>query len=262
MASTSKTSVFNLFFLLFPCLFFFFFFFFFFIQYPDPVAGDFLVTPYIPIENIAINCGSLIDSLASNGRPWSADNSSKFSVIHSQTKQPVFLSASTGHEPYLTSRVSYSEFTYLIPLSVGPKFIRFHFYLRSYPGFDLSKAFFTVKAGQFTLLRNFSALLHAQEQQTLVKEFRCVCFDQMGRINLPSFLKFGEVAISCLASEGMKRPAMSEVVYALELALKLQGSEVNGDDENHANDSSAVDYHVLYTSGSGSMNVGRWNKMF
>ncbi|KAL4377749.1 hypothetical protein GQ457_02G005820 [Hibiscus cannabinus] len=78
-----------------------------------------------------------------------------------------------------------------------------------------------------------------------------------GKINLPSFSKFGEVAISCLASEGMKRPAMSEVVYALELALKLQGSEGNGDDDNHANDSSAVDYHVLYTSGSGSINVGR-----
>ncbi|GMI69078.1 hypothetical protein HRI_000577100 [Hibiscus trionum] len=78
-----------------------------------------------------------------------------------------------------------------------------------------------------------------------------------GKINLPSFLKFGEVAISCLTSEGIKRPAMSEVVSALELALKLQGSEVNGDDESPANDSSAVDCHVLYTSGSGSINVGR-----
>ncbi|KAH1129342.1 hypothetical protein J1N35_000720 [Gossypium stocksii] len=36
-----------------------------------------------------------------------------------------------------------------------------------------------------------------------------------GRIKLPSLLKFGEVAVSCLALEGMKRPTMSEVVYGL-----------------------------------------------
>ncbi|KAH1129474.1 hypothetical protein J1N35_000852 [Gossypium stocksii] len=78
-----------------------------------------------------------------------------------------------------------------------------------------------------------------------------------GQIKLPSLLKFGEVTISCLASEGMKRPAMSEVVYGLELALQMQGSEINGNDENHANDSSSIDYHVLFTSGSGSMRVGR-----
>ncbi|GMI69079.1 FERONIA [Hibiscus trionum] len=77
------------------------------------------------------------------------------------------------------------------------------------------------------------------------------------KISFPSLIKFGEVAVSCLASEGMKRPAMSEVVHALELAMKLQGSEVNGNDEDHSNDSSAVDYHVLFASGSGSMRVGR-----
>ncbi|KAE8703896.1 hypothetical protein F3Y22_tig00110462pilonHSYRG00297 [Hibiscus syriacus] len=78
-----------------------------------------------------------------------------------------------------------------------------------------------------------------------------------GKISLPSLLKLGEVAISCLASEGMKRPTMSEVLYGLELALQLQGSEMNGNDEHDANNSSNVDYHVLYTSGSGSMRVGR-----
>ncbi|MBA0875590.1 hypothetical protein Goshw_017046, partial [Gossypium schwendimanii] len=34
-----------------------------------------------------------------------------------------------------------------------------------------------------------------------------------------------------------------------QLTLKLQGSEMNGNDENHANDSSTVDYHVLFSSG-------------
>ncbi|XP_022754112.1 receptor-like protein kinase FERONIA [Durio zibethinus] len=78
-----------------------------------------------------------------------------------------------------------------------------------------------------------------------------------GKISLPSLLKFGEVATSCLASEGIKRPVMSEVVCGLELAMQLQESGINGNDENHVNDSTAIDYHVLFTSGSGSLNVGR-----
>ncbi|XVF71144.1 hypothetical protein PTKIN_Ptkin12aG0012500 [Pterospermum kingtungense] len=78
-----------------------------------------------------------------------------------------------------------------------------------------------------------------------------------GKISPPSLLKFSEVAISCLAYEGNKRPVMSEVVHGLELALRLQGSEVNGNGENIENDSTVIDYHVLFTSGSGSMNVGR-----
>ncbi|XVF71234.1 hypothetical protein PTKIN_Ptkin12aG0019900 [Pterospermum kingtungense] len=78
-----------------------------------------------------------------------------------------------------------------------------------------------------------------------------------GKISPPSLLKFGEVAISCLASEGNRRPAMSEVVCGLELALQLQDSEVDGNDENQVNDSTLIDYHVLYSSGSGSMKVGR-----
>ncbi|KAA3459156.1 receptor-like protein kinase FERONIA [Gossypium australe] len=130
-----------------------------------------VVPPYIPVENITINCGSFSHSLASDGRLWSAENNSRFPVLHSGNKQSLFLSASTGYEPYITSRLSYSEFTYMIPLTAGPKFIRLHFHLHSYPGFNLSKAFFTVKAGRFTLLRNFSALFHAQGKETLVKEF-------------------------------------------------------------------------------------------
>ncbi|KAK8517801.1 hypothetical protein V6N12_016641 [Hibiscus sabdariffa] len=106
------------------------------------------------------------------------------------------------------------------------------------------------------------------QKQTSLAEWAQHCYnngslDQIidpylqGKIRLPSLLKFGEVAMSCLAWEGTKRPTMSEVVTGLELALHLQGSELNGNDENHANNSSNIDYHVLYTSGSGSMRVGR-----
>ncbi|XP_021297651.1 receptor-like protein kinase FERONIA [Herrania umbratica] len=78
-----------------------------------------------------------------------------------------------------------------------------------------------------------------------------------GKINPASLEKFAEVAINCLASEGIKRPAMSEVVCGLELALELQEREMNANAENHLNDSTVIDYHVLFTSGSGSMNTGR-----
>ncbi|PPD95246.1 hypothetical protein GOBAR_DD07718 [Gossypium barbadense] len=48
-----------------------------------------------------------------------------------------------------------------------------------------------------------------------------------------------------------------QVVYGLKLALQLQESEINRNDANHANDSSSIDYHVLFTSDSGSIRVGR-----
>ena len=59
--------------------------------------------------------------------------------------------------PYTTARVSYSQFTYVFPVTVGPKFGRLHFNSVIYSGFEGSKAFFTVIAGSFTLLRNFAA---------------------------------------------------------------------------------------------------------
>ena len=61
--------------------------------------------------------------------------------------------------PYKTARISRSQFTYTFQVSPGLKFIRLHFYPTSYRGFKRSKAFFTVKAGPYTLLSNFSAAL-------------------------------------------------------------------------------------------------------
>ncbi|XVE72352.1 hypothetical protein DITRI_Ditri11bG0032500 [Diplodiscus trichospermus] len=146
------------------------------------IAGE-AVPPYIPNEIITIDCGSSSVTLALDDRRWIGDNDSKFIVIDSQSKRSLFLSASTGDVPYITSRLSYSQFTYMIPVASGQKFIRLHFHLNSYPGFDLSKAFFSVKAGPFTLLRNFSALLHAQGKDTLVKEF-CVRVEDGQNLNI------------------------------------------------------------------------------
>ncbi|KAL3523598.1 hypothetical protein ACH5RR_016432 [Cinchona calisaya] len=64
--------------------------------------------------------------------------------------------------PYKTSRISSTGFGYKFEVNPGQKFIRLHFYPASYRGFENSVDFFTVKAGPFTLLGNFSASLTAE----------------------------------------------------------------------------------------------------
>ncbi|TYG62351.1 hypothetical protein ES288_D07G222900v1 [Gossypium darwinii] len=171
----------------FPCLFFFFFF---SSQYiVVPVTADFNVTPYHPIENIAIDCGSNSTNASSpDSRSWVGDGNGKFSPIEPQNNKykSSARKSSVNNVPYSTARLSYSQFTYSIPLTPGPKFIRLHFYPTSYPDFDepSKKAFFSVEGGGFTLLRNFSASLHAvPEVPLIIKEF-CINVDEAQRLNL------------------------------------------------------------------------------
>ncbi|TYG87691.1 hypothetical protein ES288_A13G236000v1 [Gossypium darwinii] len=167
---------------------------FFFIQYlAVPVTAEFNVTPYNPIENFAINCGSSMGGKSWDDRPWVGDGNGKFSLIEQQnnnnkpsvSKAASQLSSSVDTFPYSTARLSYSQFTYSIPLTDGQKFIRLHFYPTSYPDFGdpSKKAFFSVKAGDFTLLSNFSASLHAHDEVTFFKEF-CVNLDEGQSLNL------------------------------------------------------------------------------
>ncbi|GMP33186.1 hypothetical protein CsSME_00006618 [Camellia sinensis var. sinensis] len=125
-------------------------------------ASDY-ATPHSLVDNIAINCGASGKSIAVDGREWIGDigfsnlapfksTSSKSNHRASDTVSPV---------PYMTARISSSQFSYTLQLSPGQKFIRLHFYPTSYSGFGRSKAFFTVKAGPYTLLSNFSASLAA-----------------------------------------------------------------------------------------------------
>ncbi|KAI5648506.1 hypothetical protein M9H77_34511 [Catharanthus roseus] len=90
------------------------------------------------IGDVAINCGYYGNSTAVNGRPWFGDTGTR-SVIY---------------------------------VNPGQKFIRLHFYPSSYRGFENSQDF-NVKAGPFTLLKNFSASLAANALgvKYLVKEF-------------------------------------------------------------------------------------------
>ncbi|PPR98844.1 hypothetical protein GOBAR_AA21824 [Gossypium barbadense] len=110
----------------------------------------------------------------------SENNKNKSSPAKAVSPSP----SSVGNVPYSTARLSYSQFTYSIPLTSGPKFIRLHFYPTSYLSFNdpSKKAFFSVQAGPFTFLRNFNASLHAVPNVPLIKEF---CTNVEGqRLNL------------------------------------------------------------------------------
>ncbi|MBA0876082.1 hypothetical protein Goshw_003573 [Gossypium schwendimanii] len=140
----------------FPRLFFFFFFFFFSQYIVVPVTANFNVTPYHPIKNIAIDCVSPSTNASSpNSHSWAGDGNGKFSPMEPQnnkykssaTKAVSPQPSSVDSVPYSTARLSYSQFTYSIPLTTGPKFIHLYFYPTSYPDFDdpSKKAFFSVE---------------------------------------------------------------------------------------------------------------------
>ncbi|KAI8030332.1 Receptor-like protein kinase FERONIA [Camellia lanceoleosa] len=136
---------------------------------------------YYPVDNIAVNCGfSGNSSSALDGRQWIGDIGSKYIISRGSkakliSSTPVDRLFSVNPVPYGSARISRSQFTYRFHVSAGPKFIRLHFFPASYPGFKRSKAFFTVKAGPYTLLSNFSASLTADALvlQSFAKEF-CV----------------------------------------------------------------------------------------
>ncbi|GFS30489.1 protein kinase family protein [Actinidia rufa] len=117
---------------------------------------------------------------SADGRQWIGDRGSKYITSHGSKRKLISSIAvdrllSPDPVPYKTARISRSQFTYTFQVSPGIKFIRLHFYPTSYQGFKRSKAFFTVKAGPYTLLSNFSAALtsDALGLPSFAKEF-CV----------------------------------------------------------------------------------------
>nr|XP_043616184.1 receptor-like protein kinase FERONIA [Erigeron canadensis] len=129
------------------------------------VKGD-LPAPYYPIDDIAVNCGSIGNSSALDGREWTGDVDTKFRLSRKQagnsvSSRAVHTSLSGDPVPYLTARASHSAFFYTFKLQPGPKFIRLHFNPASYIGFEMSNDFFNVQAGPYKLLHNFSASLTA-----------------------------------------------------------------------------------------------------
>ena len=120
------------------------------------------------------------------------DVGSKFTSSRLLNQTSVSAKASHSHGfsidpvPYMTVRFFRSQFTYTFHVKPGQKFIRLHFYPASFPGFERSEAFFSVKAGPYTLLSNFSPshTADALGVKVLVKEFSVNINDNQRSINI------------------------------------------------------------------------------
>ncbi|XP_025015196.2 receptor-like protein kinase FERONIA [Ricinus communis] len=132
---------------------------------------------YIPLDNIALDCGSPSNGPDMNHRNWIADTN--FFDLQHNASTPLQANESASRKgldsvPYATARLSFSQFTYSFPITTaGPKFVRLYFYPASYSDFDMSNAYFSVQAGRYTLLSNFSSVLHSKNLSLpgFVKEF-------------------------------------------------------------------------------------------
>ncbi|TKY65034.1 Receptor protein kinase FERONIA [Spatholobus suberectus] len=113
---------------------------------------------YRPLDLYSINCGSA-NNLITPDRNWTGDT--KFLSERGDSVLASALTSSTILGPYTSARLSRSQFTYSFPVTAGPKFLRLFFYSTSYQNFDRSKAYFSVKAGPYTLLQDFNASLNA-----------------------------------------------------------------------------------------------------
>ncbi|XP_072974980.1 receptor-like protein kinase FERONIA [Typha angustifolia] len=135
-------------------------------------AGD--NSTYVPRDDILLNCGSSGRDNDTDGRTWSGDAGSKYAPsINGIGSTAPFQDSSVPQIPYLTARVFTSPYTYSFPLGAGHKFIRLHFYPSNYSNRAASDAFFSVTAGQYTLLSNFSAYQTSEALNFayLVREF-------------------------------------------------------------------------------------------
>ncbi|XP_041003170.1 receptor-like protein kinase FERONIA [Juglans microcarpa x Juglans regia] len=154
------------------------------------VAGDSPYT-YTPVEHILLNCGSSDNSTASKARIWIGDVNSKF-LIHEQSQSQSSLTTSAVKQartvprvPFTDARLSLAPFTYVFPVTAGQKFVRLHFHPASYSNFNRANALFSVKVGDFTVLRNFNASLNADadSKDTISREY-CVNIEEGQRLNI------------------------------------------------------------------------------
>ncbi|OMO50605.1 hypothetical protein COLO4_37981 [Corchorus olitorius] len=151
-----------------PLLFFFVFVSFFLLNiYPI----------FTTAKDIFLNCGSSSNSIGLDGHHWTGDSGNTpfggSGLLNGSSVVLNSLPPSIDPIPFMTARIFQSPFTYSFRVSPGQNFIRLHFYPGNYHQFQRSKAFFTVTAGPFTLLSNFSPsyTVDSLRLQTLVKEF-------------------------------------------------------------------------------------------
>ncbi|CAI9104880.1 OLC1v1003667C1 [Oldenlandia corymbosa var. corymbosa] len=132
-------------------------------------------------SSLVLSCGSPDGASAtdSDGRKWDSD--SKFLQDNGNKNSSVVAKAETqdpslpSDVPYMTARIFTTETTYQFPNpnSTARLLLRLHFYPSSYPGFNISNSYFSVHAGGFTLLSNFSAFITAEalSQGYIIREY-------------------------------------------------------------------------------------------
>ncbi|CAI9091270.1 OLC1v1026245C1 [Oldenlandia corymbosa var. corymbosa] len=133
---------------------------------------------------IFVNCDVALNSgcdhltlTALDGREWVGESVSSYYLSGKSRSSTAGDQTSSfpGFDPvpYKTSRISATEFHYNFYLEPGQKFIRLHFFPASYRGFERSIDYFNVKAGPFTLLKDYSASFIAETLgvKYIVKEF-------------------------------------------------------------------------------------------
>ncbi|KAG8378702.1 hypothetical protein BUALT_Bualt07G0012700 [Buddleja alternifolia] len=156
------------------------------------VADHFTIT-----GDVSINCGSSGTSAARNGRAWPGDVNPKTSSlvqIKGTSTTSTLNHISADPVPYKTARISRSQFSYqFFKLNPGQKILRLHFNPATYKGFKRYDDFFTVEAGPFTLLSNFSASLTADALgvDSLTKEF-CINIQDYQEFNIIFFPANGQ----------------------------------------------------------------------
>ncbi|KAJ0028578.1 hypothetical protein Pint_35091 [Pistacia integerrima] len=133
-----------------------------------------LAADYVPTEQLLINCGESSIQRDDDNRSWTPDLGSKFLLSSkSRTAKAATQDAATPEIPYMTARISQSNFTYSFPVVSGRKFVRLYFYPNSYNGFNASNALFSVTTGGYTLLKNFSVAQTAEalNYAYIIKEY-------------------------------------------------------------------------------------------
>ncbi|KAG6518130.1 receptor-like protein kinase FERONIA [Zingiber officinale] len=112
--------------------------------------------------SILLNCGAPAPDSDLDGRIWTPDSDSQFSLPSSSESVAAPQQVSSVPKvPYLTARIFTSTSTYSFPLAVGRVFLRLYFYPVNYANYTATDSFFSITAVPYTLLHNFSASLVA-----------------------------------------------------------------------------------------------------
>ncbi|KAJ8898859.1 hypothetical protein K2173_008168 [Erythroxylum novogranatense] len=130
---------------------------------------------YVPTKKILLDCGASSDLADSDGQKWVSDKGSKLLLASANSSifEASYQDPGVPQVPYMTARVFQSNSTYSFPLASGRVFLRLYFYPSVYNGFNSSDALFSVTAGSYTLLKNFSVsqTTEALNFDFIVKEY-------------------------------------------------------------------------------------------